>query len=96
MSGLIEEYNPVYNTESDGRERMPVRLNIIMEEAVYKRLKRQVPTKRMSAFINEAVRTKLRPDKRTLDAAYKAARMEAWRNTLCADWAVAETEGWPE
>jgi len=75
---------------------MPVRLNIIMEETVYKRLKRQVPAKRMSAFINEAVRLKLRPDNQTLDAAYKAARGEAWRNALSEDWAVTETEGWPE
>lgn len=75
---------------------MPVRLNIIMEERVYKRLKRQVPAKRMSAFINEAVRTKLSPDRSTLDAAYKAARREAWRKTLSEDWAVTETEGWPE
>jgi hypothetical protein len=75
---------------------MPVRLNIIMEEVVYKRLKQQVPAKKMSAFINEAVRMKLRPDKRTMDAAYKKARMEAWRNTLSEDWASTETEGWPE
>ena len=75
---------------------MSVRLNIIMEERVYKRLKRQVPAKRLSAFINEAVRTKLLPDKRTLDAAYRAARKEMWRHSLSQDWAVTETEGWPE
>ena len=75
---------------------MPVRLNIIMEEAVYKRLKRQVPAKRMSAFINEAVRARLRPDKRTLDEAYKAAQREPWRSALSKDWADTETEGWPE
>jgi len=75
---------------------MPVRLNIIMEETVYKRLKQQVPAKRMSAFINEAVRMKLRPDKKDLDAAYKAARREAWRRTLSEDWTATETEGWPE
>ena len=75
---------------------MPVRLNIIMEEVVYKRLKKQVPAKRMSVFINEAVRTRLGPDPKALDAAYKAARREAWRNTLSEDWVVAETEGWPE
>ena len=75
---------------------MTVRLNIIMEEAVYKRLKRQVPPKRMSAFINEAVRTRLRPDERTLEAAYKAARLELWRNPLSNDWTGTETEGWPE
>jgi hypothetical protein len=75
---------------------MPVRLNIIMEEGVYKRLKRQVPAKRMSAFINEAVRAKLHPDRRTLDAAYQAARREAWRNILEEDWSITEAEGWPE
>jgi hypothetical protein len=75
---------------------MSVRLNIIMDETVYRRLKKQVPAKKMSAFINEAVRTRLRPDKTTLNAAYKAARMEAWRNTLSEDWAVTETERWPE
>jgi hypothetical protein len=67
-----------------------------MDETVYRRLKKQVPAKRMSAFINEAVRSKLRPDKTTLNAAYKAARMEVWRNTLSEDWGVIETEGWPK
>jgi hypothetical protein len=88
--------NAVYNTGLKRRGYMPVRLNITMEEAVYKRLKQQVPPKRMSAFISEAVRTKLYPDQKALDAAYKAARTEDWRNALCEDWAVAETEGWPE
>jgi hypothetical protein len=78
------------------RDPMPVRLNIIMDEEVYKRLKQQVPPKRMSAFISEAVRTRLYPDKKALDAAYKKARAESWRNSLCEDWAVSETEGWPE
>ena len=75
---------------------MPVRLNIIMDEGVYMRLKHQVPAKRLSAFINEAVRAKLRPDKATLDAAYKSARREAWRDGLSDDWAAADAEGWPE
>jgi hypothetical protein len=75
---------------------MPVRLNIIMEEAVYKRLKNQVPPKRMSAFINEAVRTRLLPDKAALDAAYRAARKEGWRKSFTQDWGVSEAEGWPE
>jgi hypothetical protein len=50
----------------------------------------------MSAFINQAVRAMLRPDEKALDAAYKAARTEAWRNPLSKDWGVTETEGWPE
>lgn len=75
---------------------MTVRLNIIMEEGVYKRLKQKVPAKKMSSFINDAVRTKLRPDKAMLDAAYKEARKEAFRNTLSEDWAATEAEGWPK
>jgi hypothetical protein len=75
---------------------MPVRLNIIVDETVYKRLKKQVPAKKMSSFINDAVRTKLRPDKAMLDAAYRAARKEAWRNSLSEEWAPSEAEGWPE
>jgi hypothetical protein len=75
---------------------MSVRLNITMDETVYRRLKKQVPPKKMSAFINEAVRVKLCPDKVTLDSAYKSARKEEWRNNLSEDWAVSEAEGWPE
>ena len=75
---------------------MPVRLNIIMDETVYRRLKQKVPAKKMSAFINEAVRMKLRPDTTTLDAAYNTARTEGWRNTLSEDWAITETVEWPE
>ena len=74
---------------------MTVRLNITMDAALYQRLKRELPAKRISRFINEAVRAHLHPDRRALDAAYKAAGKEAWRRELAADWASAETEGWP-
>ena len=75
---------------------MTVRLNITMDEAVYARLKKEVRPKRISAFINEAVRAKLRPDRQTLDAAYKAASKERWRRRLEDDWGRTDTEGWPE
>ena len=75
---------------------MAVRLNITMDEAVYERLKQEVRPKRISAFINEAVRAKLRPDRQILDGAYKAASKERWRTRLAADWGRTETEGWPE
>ncbi|MEW6545197.1 MAG: hypothetical protein AB1411_16535 [Nitrospirota bacterium] len=74
---------------------MTVRLNITMEEKVYQRLKREVPPKKMSAFITNAVRAKLGPDRKTLDAAYRAARKESWRETLADEWERTETEGWP-
>lgn len=75
---------------------MTVRLNITMDETVYARLKKDVRPKRLSAFINEAVRAKLRPDRRTLDAAYRAASKERWRRRLADDWSRTDTEGWPE
>jgi hypothetical protein len=75
---------------------MSVRLNITMDEKLYKRLKKQLPPKRISAFINEAVRARLYPDKRTLDAAYKKANGESWRSQLAEDWKDTEVEDWPE
>ena len=74
---------------------MAVRLNITMDQAVYERLKKQVRPKKMSVFITEAVKARLRPDRPTLDAAYKAARKERWRRDIAGDWSSTETEGWP-
>ena len=67
-----------------------------MDEALYERLKRELPPKRISAFIEEAVRAKLRPDKKTLDVAYKAAAREAWRGRIQRDWSATDVEEWPE
>jgi hypothetical protein len=87
----------VYNTESPARrEPMPVRLNITMDEALYKRLKRELPPKRISSFIEAAVRARIPPDRATLEAAYKAAAREPWRRRIALDWTSTETEGWPE
>jgi Arc/MetJ family transcription regulator len=75
---------------------MSVRLNITMDEDLYRRLKKELPAKGISSFINKAVRARIRPDRRTLDAAYRAASKERWRRTLDHEWRVTETEGWPE
>lgn len=74
---------------------MAVRLNITMDENIYARLKQEVPPKKISAFISSAVRAKLHPDTKTLDAAYRAARKERWRKELENDWQNTEGEGWP-
>jgi Arc/MetJ family transcription regulator len=74
---------------------MFIRLNITMDEALYARLKKEVRPKRLSAFINEAIRAQLIPDRQTLDRAYKAASKERWRTRLEDDWSRTETEGWP-
>ena len=50
----------------------------------------------MSDFINRAVRRHLRPDRKTLDAAYRAASRDPSRRELAADWSATETEAWPE
>jgi hypothetical protein len=74
----------------------PARLNITMDAELYTRLKRGLPRKRISAFIEEAVRGRLAPDRKTLDAAYREAAREDWRTELAADWAATESESWPE
>ena len=75
---------------------MPVRLNIILDSDVYRRLKKQVPPKKLSAFLNAAARAKLDPDRTTLNEAYKAASKEIWRTGMSKDWRVTDTEEWPE
>jgi acetyl esterase/lipase len=66
-----------------------------MDDDVYARLKKQVPPKKLSAFISTAVRERLHPDSRMLDAAYKAANKERWRKAFDKDWKHIDDEGWP-
>ena len=75
---------------------MVVRLNITMDEALYLRLKKELPAKGISAFIGAAVKARLFPDRKALDAAYKAASREPWRHGLSRDWETTEGEGWPD
>lgn len=73
-----------------------MRLNITMDEKLYRRLKRELPPKGISAFIEVAVRERLFPDRSLLDAAYRKASGEAWRRGIERDWSAVETEDWPE
>ena len=75
---------------------MSVRLNITMDDDVYARLKKEVPSKKLSAFISRAVRAKLHPDAKALDAAYQAASKERWRASLEEEWKDIDDEGWPK
>jgi hypothetical protein len=74
---------------------MNVRLNITMDESIYRRLKRELPPRGISSFIEDAVRSRLRPDRAALDAAYRAASREPWRRALEKDWSALETGEWP-
>ena len=73
-----------------------MRLNITMDEKLYRRLKRELPPKGISAFIEVAVRERLFPERELLDAAYRKAAREGWRRGLGRDWARVDTEDWPE
>lgn len=75
---------------------MPVRLNITMDDDVYERLKKHVSPKKLSAFITTAVREKLHPGTKDLDAAYRAASKEGWRKPLSDDWKDTDVESWPK
>jgi hypothetical protein len=75
---------------------MPVRLNITIDEDVHERLKRELPAKGISRFINDAIRARLRPSQTDLDEAYKAAAREPWRTAIGQDWGGTEVEEWPE
>jgi hypothetical protein len=75
---------------------MPVRLNITMDEDLYRRLKAELPPKGISAFISQAVRARIYPDRKALDEAYKAAAREVWRRRMARAWERIDAEGWPE
>jgi hypothetical protein len=74
---------------------MPVRLNITIDEDVHERLKRELPAKGISRFINEAIRARFRPSREALDQAYSAAARERWRKAAAGDWTVTDVEDWP-
>ena len=71
-------------------------MSITMEADLYRRLKRDVPPKGISAFISHAVRARIYPDRKALDQAYKAASEEAWRRQVAGAWDRTDTDGWPE
>ena len=75
---------------------MPVRLNITIDEDVHERLKRDLPPKGISRFINDTLRARLRPSREQLDAAYRAAAREKWRRSETREWQQTDLEGWPE
>lgn len=65
---------------------MAVRLSITLDDDVYVRLKKKVPSQNLSAFITKAVRAKLHPDAKALNVAYQTASKERWRAGLAEDW----------
>jgi predicted CopG family antitoxin len=95
---LVRKPYPVCNTAliSLREVAMSVRLNITMDDDVYARLKKEVPSKKLSAFITGAVRAKLYLDAKALDVAYQAASKEQWRKSLDENWKHIDAEGCPK
>ena len=58
---------------------MAVRLNITIDEALCRRLKRESPPRGISAPIEGAARNRLRPNVKPLEATHSAASSEDWR-----------------
>jgi hypothetical protein len=75
---------------------MSVRLSITMEDELYERLKAELPPKKINAFVTQAVRARLRPDKRTRAPPDKAASKQRVHAEVSEDWRATEVEGWPE
>jgi hypothetical protein len=74
---------------------MQVRLNITIDEDVHERLKQELPAKRISRFINDAIRARLRPSREALNDAYRAAAREPWRKAEARTWDATDVEDWP-
>jgi post-segregation antitoxin (ccd killing protein) len=74
---------------------MAVRLNITIDEDVHERLKRDLPAKGISRFINAAIRARLRPSREALDEAYRATARERWRRSEARAWSATDVEDWP-
>ncbi len=75
---------------------MTVRLNITLDVELYRRLKKELPPKGISAFIGAAVEAQLRPSKRALEASYQAASRDQARKRAANDWQATEVERWPD
>jgi hypothetical protein len=70
-------------------------LSITMDDQIYRRLKREVAPKQISRFIEQAVRSSLRPSLAELEAGYQAAAKETWRAELGQEWDDASFGDWP-
>lgn len=74
---------------------MTVRLNITLPEDTYQRLKQQARPKGMSAYIDEALKLRLKTDRAALDEAYRQSWSDEARFEEAADWTAVDVDGWP-
>ncbi len=77
---------------------MPTRTTIYLDESLAARIRRFVPSRGLSQFINELLSERLdQLEQAEIDAqmreGYIATRPE--RQELNADWQVVDGEGWP-
>jgi hypothetical protein len=78
---------------------MPVRTTIHLDEDVLVRVRQLVPSRGLSRFVNDTLAEKLdtleqQQTETAMREGYIATRAD--RAALNEDWAVLDTEGWPE
>ena len=76
-----------------------MRTTIQIDDEVFDRVRRLVPTRGLSRFVNEALVARVDQLERERIAAemregYIATRTD--RDELSADWRVVDSEGWPD
>lgn len=80
---------------------MPVRTTVYLEEEVLERVRRVVPPRGLSQFINEALVEKTETlERQAIEQAMKegylaTGRTAGDREALSADWEAVDTESWP-
>jgi hypothetical protein len=58
-------------------------------------VKRELPARGISRFINDAIRPRLRLTGSALDEAYEAAAREPWPKAAAHEWQDTDIERWP-
>ena len=78
---------------------MVVRTTIHLDEKLLDRVRRVVPQRGLSRFVNEAVAEKMSVlERQQIEEAMKEGYLASWNADpeLAADWEIVDLENWPE
>ncbi len=78
---------------------MVVRTTVQIDDDVFDRVRRHVPARGLSKFVNEALAARIdQLERERIEAemreGYIATRAD--REALSADWSILDAEGWPD
>lgn len=69
-------------------------LSIIIEDSLLERVKKQVPARRISKFINEIILEKISHQEATLQNEYAQAEISYKQNNELKDWDKSDNGNW--